>query len=131
MQNIIKRFNLPFIRYLFVGVSTTILDICLFWVLINFFHLYYLFAQVINSPIVLLYNYFGHKRITFNHPNHRPVNYILLITFNYFVGLGLLYFYVEIVKLSPILGKVCTIATFMFYNYFALKLLVFKHEDNS
>ncbi len=126
MDYFIKKLNQPFVRYLFVGVSTTLIDIGIFWILINVFHLYYLLAQIINSPIVLIYNYLGHKKITFNHNDNKLVRYVILAIINYFVGLGLLYVYVDIVHLQPILGKIFTIATFMFYNFFALRLFVFK-----
>lgn len=121
------------VRYLIVGVSSVILDFSLYWIIVNVFSVWYILAQVITGPIVIGYNYLGHHRFTFKKTRSNTpeiLRFLSLVTFNYFLGILLLYFYTELFGLGPMYGKVAAVATFTIYNYLALDKFVFRTPKN-
>ncbi len=118
-----------FIVYLIVGVSTTLLDIALYWFLIKVLALWYLAAGAITGVVIPIYNFFSHRTFTFKSNGKKRTElprYFILLIVNYFIGLVLLYLFVDLLHMSKMIGKISVTAVFAFYNFFALKLFVFK-----
>lgn len=128
LKNLIQKYQ-SFIIYLIIGASTTILDALLYWLLVNVFHLWYFWAGAITGVAIPAYNFFSHKRFTFKNKNKtlpQLPRYLTLLIFNYFVGLFLLYVFVDVLNINYMVSKILVTLVFALYNFFAFKLFVFK-----
>ena len=120
-----------FFTYLIVGFATFFLDIIVFWALFNLLGLWYVLAQALTSPLVLLFNYSSNRKLTFRSggmKREQLPRYAALATFNYMMGIVLIYLFVDYLLLHVMIGKVLTIGVVVMYNFFALKKLVFVNK---
>lgn len=123
------RTNKPFLIYLIIGASTTLFDILLYWFLLNILHIWYLAAGATTGVAIPIYNFFAHRFFTFKSSGRKRSEfprYVILVIVNYFIGLALLYTFVDLIHLNKLLAKIFVTAVFAFYNFFALKLFVFR-----
>jgi putative flippase GtrA len=132
--NLTKRGIAPFLqvsfqRYLIIGVGTFVLDNGLYWLFINAFNMYYLWANIAEFPFVFAFNFFGHKLFTFENtyrPHEQLVKYIVLVIVNAVIGNFLLYLYVDIIGLHYMIGKFAMIGTILTWNFIALDKFVYS-----
>ena len=128
LSNLIRK-NKSFIIYLIIGTSTTLLDIGLYWFLLDILHIWYMFAGATTGIAIPIYNFFAHRLFTFKSTGkkrHEVPRYLILLIVNYFIGLALLYTFVDILHINKMISKVLVTSVFSFYNFFALKLFVFR-----
>jgi len=65
-QNKYKKIHLQFLLYLLVALLGLCITILLMWLMIDGFGIEKFIARIITTAIVLIYNFLGHKLITFN-----------------------------------------------------------------
>ncbi len=76
-----------------------------------------------------IFNFIGHKLWTFSAQKFSVAEvgrYILAVVFNGVAQMAILYFSVEFFSLPEILGKIIAIAVVVSWNFFLLKLVVYK-----
>jgi dolichyl-phosphate beta-glucosyltransferase len=138
--SIFSRYS-EFFRYLIVGTLTNVLNILVFLLLIKvlpaievnlgFFDIKtYHVADTVNYLLTIVtLNFLLHKFWTFKSNKPKPGEfgrYLVLLVFNHFTALGILTFFVEITKLSFIVSKVISLLFVISWNFFALKLFVYR-----
>lgn len=117
-----------FFIYATVGLATFFIDFFLYWFLYDVLHVWYILAQTLVTPLVLLFNYNSHRRFTFSSDGAKTIQvprYLMLASFNYAMSVGLLFMFVEVGGFNEFIGKVLTTGVIMLYNFFALKRVVF------
>lgn len=122
-----------FYKFSVIGVSNTIIDFSLYYVLtrtIFTFSFGYLFANVISFSVAVTNSYVWNRMWTFRSTNS---NKILEYTKFYFVNLsglllstGLLFIFVHFVHLHDTVGKLLAIILVLFWNFLINKVWVFK-----
>jgi len=65
-SNKYKKFHLQFILYLFIALIGLMITIGLMWLFISTFGFGKMSARIITTAITLIYNFVGHKYVTFN-----------------------------------------------------------------
>ena len=118
------------IRYAIVGVLTVLIDITSYALLVEL-GVNYLLADVLNTPIFLTFNYFGHKYITFKKQaksGQEIFRYIGVFIFNQLEALLILWLMSFVFPGMPVAGKIAQVVIIPITNYFLLKLFVFVKE---
>ena len=60
------RHDLAFLRYTIVTLMTMLVNITIFWVLVEVLHYWYFMSQVVATFFVIVINYFINSKYTFN-----------------------------------------------------------------
>jgi putative flippase GtrA len=116
------------IRYGIIGVITQAIDLFTYWFLVQL-GVNYLVADIINNPLVLGFNYFGHKYFTFeDQQKHKQTigKYLLNLVINYIYSSIVLFIAVDVLRAGPFLGKIIQIVAIPLINYLLLKRFVFS-----
>lgn len=117
-------------RYLLVGGSCAIADLLVLYILVEFFHFWYLIAAIISFSLISLLGYFGQKYFTFKNDsrNHaRQLSVFFVVS-----GIGLLvntscmFFFVSIIGIWYIIANVITKLVVFIWNYLANKHITFN-----
>lgn len=120
------------IRYLFVGGSCAVADLVFLYVLVDFFHIWYLTASIISFLIVGTIGFFGQKYFTFK--DYSKKHGVQLTLFFLTAGIGLLLnsfsmlFFVSFLGLWYIWGSVITKFIVLVWNFTANKYLTFNSK---
>ncbi len=127
-----KLFEKQFFRYCFGGGVSAIIDLAIFFILNEFFNLYYLYALTISFVIAAGVNYTLQRRITFksNYSKKRKQFSVFIVI--QIVGLifnGILTTtQVELFGVWPTLARFISILLVLFWTYTANKKITFKME---
>lgn len=116
-----------FIRYVIVGVLTQLIDFASYALLV-LLGVNYIVADTINNPLVIVWNYLGHKYFSFEQKQMdmwELFKYSLNIVFHYFYSILIIYLLVQL-GIPEIPAKLVQIFTVIFFNYLVLKRLVFR-----
>jgi len=108
---------------------TSIIDISVYWLLIELFHIWYLLSSALTGFVVLLFHYSANRIVTFKgggQKREQIPRYLILVVFNYVVGLGILYFWVDIIGVHYMIGNILKILSYLLYTYTIMKKFVFK-----
>lgn len=119
------------VRYVIIGVITQFLDLSTYAILVNL-GMNYVLADLINSPLPLLFNYFGHKYFTFSQKkwsNKEVRLYVYNLIFNYFYSTAVLIFFISILGAEEVVGKIAQIVAIPIINFLVLKRIVFVKEE--
>lgn len=117
------------VRFLIVGLASFSIDYGLFVLLFHFFGVQYLVASTISFSISLVLNYFLTLKFVFNAQPGRNVaaEFAIYIGLNV-IALGLnqliLFLSVDLIGLSPLIGKLTATAIVLIYNFISRKLLI-------
>ncbi len=128
-----KQILKQFIRYLIVGSSSFILDISLLYLLTEIVGLRPTFSLVFSQIIVIIYNFSLNRFWTFKSTgqlNKQMILYLLLVVFNYFLGLLIMYIGNEIFKINYLLIRVVNIALITLWNFLIYKYIIYKDKNN-
>jgi len=126
-----KKFG-EFIRYVIVGGSCAVADLAFLYILVEFFHIWYLFSATLSFITVSSFGYFGQKYFTFknnskNYKKQMPVFFVV-------AGTGLLinslcmFTFVSILGIWYILSNVITKFIVLIWNFLANKYLTFRDD---
>lgn len=119
-----------FMRYLLVGVVTYCVDMSAFLVLLNFFGIDLLLANMISKVLAGLFSFFSHRAFTFGlvastGRGRQAIRYFILLALN--VPLSALILS-AILWITPIgvLAKVLSDVILVLISYLQSKFIVFK-----
>lgn len=119
------------IRYLFVGGICAIADLLLLYILVDFFHLWYLFSATISFSLVGLFGYLGQKYFTFKNDsqNHgKQLTLFLAVSgIGLIINIILMYTLVDLMNLWYIFASILTKFVVLIWNFSASKHLTFKN----
>jgi putative flippase GtrA len=117
-----------FLKYAVVGITTELIDLVTYLLLISV-GMHYLLADNVNNIFVMGFNYLAHRRFTFNSEQkvHFEVGkYIINLLIIYTYSTVLLYIFVDIIGFSELVGKLIQIAMVPVINYLLLKRFVYR-----
>lgn len=125
----LRRLFWQFARFLVVGLVSFSVDYGLFVVLFHFFGVQYLVASTISFSLSLVLNYFLTLKFVFQaRPGRRvALEFAIYVGLN-IVALGLnqliLFFTVDTLGISPLVGKLIATAVVLIYNFISRKILI-------
>ncbi len=121
---------IQFIKYFFVGGLAAVIDWLIYWMLIEYFSLFYLQAAFISFIIATLVNYLLSIKWVFKNRRYKKTMEVVLIYIISAVGLIInelfLYVLVELIEMNLLSAKISATGVVFFWNYFARKIFVFK-----
>ena len=124
-----QRLMWQFARFLVVGLASFAVDYGIFFVLFHFFGVQYIVASTVSFGLSLVLNYFLTLKFVFDAKPGRnvAVEFAIYIGLN-IIALGLnqliLFLSVDLLGLSPLVGKLIATAVVLVYNFISRKLLI-------
>jgi putative flippase GtrA len=118
--------------YAIIGLLTQVIDIVTYHLLV-LIGVPYFVADILNNPLVLGFNYLGHKQSTFQTKNwelREILRYVATLVFNFFYSTLLLVVLVEVLHLDSLVAKLIQIVLLAMVNFLVLKRFVFKKNTN-
>ncbi len=124
-----RRLMWQFARFLVVGVASFAVDYGIFFVLFHYFDVQYIVASTISFTLSLVLNYFLTLKFVFE---ARPGRNVAL-EFAFYIGLNIialglnqliLFLTVDLLGVSPLIGKLIATAVVLVYNFISRKLLI-------
>lgn len=127
-----KKYREETVRYIVVGILTTVLSISVFYLFDTIFQTYYLLANSISIIVSILFAFVGNKHIVFN---KSKTNQSVIREFLLFVSLRLLsagldmiiiLLLVGILSMNSTIAKLVTEFFIVISNYLFSKFIIFK-----
>lgn len=116
-------------RYIIVGIITVLLDLLTFLILTKQFNINYALSDLINTPLILTFNYLSHKSFTFKIKKNKTksvLQYLILIAWNQLLAIIILFFVIDILNYDAIIAKILQLILLPAVNYLILRNFVFK-----
>lgn len=124
-----------FVKYVTIGFLGTGLDFLLLYTLVEYAHLYYIFAAIISVSIVLWISFSLNKYWTFRNREQQYIRQLLKYLVSHAAGqilnFSILILLVEIFDLWYIFAKVCATAIVVTWNFLITKNWVFLTKKMS
>ena len=122
-----KKAVTQFIKFCMIGVSNTFVHLCIYYLLL-WLNVYYLISYIVAFVFSVLNSYFLNKRFVFS--CGKTTLFILIRLYAAYgmttlLGIGLLYFLVDIISLSKYLSPIINIGIMTIVNYILNKYFVF------
>jgi putative flippase GtrA len=124
-----KYFDYSMLRWVLVGVTTTILDYLIFIALYGQINSVFI-ANLISASIATSLNYFTHHRWTFKSDQDHSrsgVKYLVNLTFWWLVSTSIIKTLI-VLSIDPKIAKLVPILLIAPINYFVLNKIVFKKK---
>jgi len=126
-----KEIILQFIRFAFVGIIGTLLNIIILYILTEYYQVYYVLSAIISFVIAITLNYFLNKMWTFR---ELIGNSIVNKYFKFFavglialsVNVFFLYILTEVFKFYYIISQIVAISLSFFINFIGNKIWTFS-----
>ncbi len=121
-----------FVRYFFVGVSGTFLDILSLWILKEFFGLIPVVAVVINQVFVLLFIFFLNKKYSFQadgEARKQMIKFFVVATGNYIFAIFWMWFWNQNFGFNYLIVRIVNIALAVAWNFLLYKEWVYKEYN--
>ena len=127
-----KYFDYSMLRWVLVGVTTTVIDYLIFITLYGPVNSVFI-ANLISASIATSLNYFTHHRWTFkSDQNHSKsgIKYLLNLTFWWLVSTSIIKALI-VLNIDPKIAKLVPILLIAPINYFVLNKIVFKKKTKN
>ena len=127
-----KYFDYSMLRWVLVGVTTTILDYLIFIALYGQINSVFI-ANLISASIATSLNYFTHHRWTFKSDQDHSrsgVKYLVNLTFWWLVSTSIIKTLI-VLSIDPKIAKLVPILLIAPINYFVLNKIVFKKKTKN
>lgn len=122
-----------FIKFNIVGLMNTLITIISYNILV-YFHVYYVVANIIGYLLGVLNSYFWNKNWVFENQSKGNVMFLKFLLVN-LLTLGsntlLLFYFVESIKMLPILSQILSTGIGMLVNFSLNKYWTFKNKQNT
>ncbi|HLC72578.1 MAG TPA: GtrA family protein [Candidatus Nanoarchaeia archaeon] len=117
-------------RSIIIGISGTVLNLVLLYLLTDIFHIYYLYSAIITNIIAMLYIFLGDKYYTFI-PNNGALTaqftkYFIVYFLSNALSIGLLAFFVESLVLHHLVAQAIATTLVSFVTFLIFKYWIFK-----
>ena len=117
------------IKFLVVGVSSALIDIGLLIILTEKAHFYPVWAVASNQIFIIAYNFLLNKYWSFE-TTKKPIKqfgrYIILVSFNYFASVVLMYLLYDVAGINYKVVRLFSIGLLFIFNFLAYKHWVYK-----
>lgn len=127
-----KYFDCSMLRWVLVGVTTTVIDYLIFIILYGPINSVFV-VNLISSAVATSLNYYTHHRWTFkSDQNHSRsgVKYLVNLTFWWLVSTSIIKALI-VLNIDPRIAKLAPILLIAPLNYFVLNKIVFKKKSKN
>ena len=127
-KNLINQKKL-ILRYALIGGISSLLNYSIFFFLLNYLNVYYLISSSIGFILSVLFSYYFNRTWTFRSTveiKSSIILYFLLYTFSLFFGLLVLFYLVEVCRISENISNAVALIISAGINYLASKYLIFR-----
>lgn len=118
-----------FIKYIAVGLSSAILEVFLFFILLDIFRIKIIISNSIAYTVMFLYNYFMQRKFAFKSTlpiKKQIVPYGILFIFNLNLSNGLIFYLTHSININPVLSKIIAMGIYVPLNFLIYKKIIFK-----
>ncbi len=130
LKKLIQLKNKTIIKYLFVSVIATCIDVGLLFLLTEFLKINYLISGTISYCVGIIIGYIGQKTLTFNDKSTKIFKQFAIFTIVSLIGLlinlVILKIFVEYFGLHYLISKIIAIGVGFIWNYSINKKITFK-----
>lgn len=128
----VKNNKFEFFRFTIAGFSFALLDLLFLYLLVEYFHIYYLMATTISFSIITFAGFFIQKKFTFRDKSGIYVKQIIFFALISIIGLLLntffMYIFTSLLGLWYIFSNIITKMVVLSWNYFGNKYITFKNK---
>ena len=116
-------------KFVIVGGLSFVLDFIIYYVLKNYFSVYYLIAGFFSFTLSLIFNYLMSMKFVFKSKDDlkKTHEFIIFVTLSV-MGLGLnllcLFILVDIYKMNDLIAKILVAGIVMFFNFVTRKIFL-------
>ena len=118
-----------FLKFILIGIFSTIVNYSTFYALYEFLNLYYILSSALGFIVGVFAGYSFNKNWTFRVRDKSKAyvfKYYLVYIFSLFAGLAFLEFLVKVLSLDPRLANLMTIGLTTCTNFIGTKIWVFR-----
>ena len=121
---------LKIVRFIISGTISAIGNLCILFVLVDFFHLFYLSASIISFICSIGLGFVLQKFWTFRDNaldgvHFQVFRYVIIAVLNLAINTGLMYLLVSILGLWYMIAQIVTAGIIAFWSYAGYKTFVF------
>lgn len=131
IKNYLVNSKTQIIKFVVVGSSSALIDIALLVILKEKAHFTPVLAVATNQLIVITYNFLLNKYWSFEtskKPLRQFSRYIVLVAFNYFASIILMYLLYDIIGINYKLVRLASIGLMFSFNFLVYKHWVYKEK---
>jgi len=133
---LLKKENSEIFKYLFFGVCTTIINLTIFYIFTNVFHIHYMISNIFAWLFGVLFAYITNKLCVFKSLTCEK-KVLVKETFSFFLSriftLGidqiLIFLLIGILSVNSIISKIISSIVVVIANYIFSKFFIFKNND--
>jgi len=132
MIKLIKKYD-EIIRYLIIGVLTTIVSISSFYLFNTCIHIYYLISDVLSWIISIIFAFIMNKIFVFKSKNkskdetiYEFVNFTKYRILSLLIDMFIMFIFISIFKIDELISKIFVQFVVVVLNYIFSKFFVFK-----
>lgn len=115
------------VKFLFIGTIGTIISYSTFLLLLNVFHVHYLISNAVAFAIGVSFGYYFNSKWTFDAKSEKLFHrYIAFYLTSLALSTVILKIIVDHFHIVPEIANLITIFIITYYNFFGVKLLVFR-----
>lgn len=135
MERIVKLYNKykEVINYLIFGVLTTVINVCVYTMLTDGFHIHYLLSNIIAWIASVLFAYVTNRKFVFESKSDEIGKELAKFFSSRFFTLGLdmavMWLLVDVLTANNIMAKVIANILVIIGNYVLSKLVVFNKKE--
>lgn len=120
-----------FIRYVFSGGTAAAIDVALLYILVEYFHVYYISAAIFSMTVSFIARFLLQKYVTFedkdeSHATRQFVYYTILYFASLCATTALLYLFVEKLNFWYLPSQIAAILLIASGCFFIYRLFIFK-----
>lgn len=132
---ITRLMKLEILRYLVSGGSAAVTNITILFVLVHFFHIWYLLAAIVSYVTAIYVSFVMHKFFTFNDYTKNKIRrqtsmHVGIQVFNISINTLLMYVSVDLLHIHYIISQVLSGTGIALYSFLVYKHLVFTSGVN-
>jgi putative flippase GtrA len=122
------------ILFIFSGGTSAFTAVALFYIFLNVFHFWYLFASILSFLLSVGVGFYLQKNLTFEDSSKKDTKKQAVIFFgisviNLFINILLMIFFVQVLSFnSKMFAKILTLGIIALWNYFIYQKFVFKKK---
>lgn len=131
-----KEGSKQFIKFCLVGILNTLINLIIFFILTNIFHIYYLISAVFAFLAAVTNSFILNKTWTFKekisqNTYNKYAKFFLVSIIALVINLLILYVLVEFFNVYNMFAQLIGIASNILINFFGNKLWTFKNKQDS
>lgn len=121
---------LQFVKFGFVGVFNTLSSTCYYWIFL-YLGVNYILATTVAYLLASFIGYLLNNKWVFNNnglKNSSFIKYYVVYGVSYFLNIGCMYLWVDILNLSKFIAPLLTLLVTVPFNFIFSKIWVFRRE---